>query len=405
MGENEQLRKGDLNSTPTMIPAAMPRLDSVDFLRGAVMVIMALDHVRDFFSYYRFDPLDLTQTTSLLFMTRWITHFCAPVFVFLAGTGAFLSGSRGKTKPQLARFLVSRGLWLIVLEMTVIRFGWLFNLDYTLSFGQVIWAIGCSMIVLAGLIFFSTRTVTIFGVVMIVLHNALDTITPAQMGIFGWPWQIIHSGGVIFIPPNYVYVALYPLVPWVGVMAAGYGFGSIFLLEESKRRKALVRLGVGLIAAFILIRASNLYGDHIPWTAQHSLLFTIFSFIRCEKYPPSLLYLLVTLGPAIALLPSMEKVKGSIGKFFITFGRVPLFYYVIHIFLIHLLALAVASLAGYDVRFLFSNAPPNSWPNSFGFSLGVVYLIWAMVVLSLYPACLWFAALKKRRKDVWLSYL
>ena len=247
-------------STRFVIPAK-PRLDAIDLLRGVVMVVMALDHTRDFFSCYRSDPLNLAQTHALLFMTRWITHYCAPVFVFLAGTGAFLSGSRGRTKPDLAKFLLTRGVWLVVLEFTVIRFGWLFNLDYTLSFGQVIWAIGVSMIALAGLIFLPTRIVTAFGVGMIVLHNLLDSVTPAQMGVFGWPWQIIHSGGIIFFPPNYVYVALYPLIPWVGVMAAGYGFGTILLEEEGRRRKKLLKLGLGMILAFIVVRASNFYGD------------------------------------------------------------------------------------------------------------------------------------------------
>ena len=394
-----------VESTPIIILTAKPRLDSIDFLRGAVMVIMALDHVRDFFSYYRFDPLDLTQTNVLLFMTRWITHFCAPVFVFLAGTGAFLSGSRGKTKPELAKFLLTRGMWLILLEFTVIRFGWLFNLDYTLSFGQVIWAIGASMVVLSGLIFLSTRAITIFGVGMIVLHNSLDNITPSQVGIFGWPWQIIHSGGIIGFPPNYLYIALYPLVPWVGVMAAGYGFGSLLLKEESARREMLLKLGVGMIAAFIVIRAINLYGDHIPWSTQNSILFTALSFIRCEKYPPSLLYLLMTLGPAIAILPFLEKIKGKIGRFFIVIGRVPLFYYVIHIYLIHALAIVVAYFSVHDVTFLFLNGPPGTWPNTYGFNLAIVYLIWIAVVASLYPACRWFADVKRRRKEVWLSYL
>ena len=398
-------RTAHRDSTPIIIPAAKPRLDSVDFLRGAVMVIMALDHVRDFFSYYRFDPLDLTHTNAALFMTRWVTHFCAPVFVFLAGTGAFLSGSRGKTKPELAKFLLTRGLWLIFLEFTVIRFGWLFNIDYTLSFGQVIWAIGVSMVLMSGLIFLSTRAVTIFGIAMIVLHNSLDSISPAQMGIFGWPWQIVHAGGFINFAPGYFYIALYPIVPWVGVMAAGYGFGSLLLQEETARRKVLVRLGISMILAFIVIRATNFYGDHVPWTVQNSFLFTFFSFIKVEKYPPSLLYLLVTLGPAIAILPFAERMKGKVAQFFITFGRVPMFYYILHIFLIHTLAIATAYIVLGNIDFMFTNAPPGSWPNAFGFSLLIVYLVWLAIVLALYPACRWFADVKRRRKDVWLSYL
>ena len=273
------------DSSPVIIPAAKPRLDSIDFLRGVVMVVMALDH-RAIFLSYRFDPLDLTQTHALLFMTRWITHYCAPVFVFLAGTGAFLSGSRGKTKPEIAQFLLTRGLWLVVLEFTVIRFGWLFNLDYSLSFGQVIWAIGVSMIALAGLIFLSTRAVTIFGVAMIVLHNMLDSITPSQMGIFGWPWQIVHSGGIIIFSPNYIYIALYPLIPWIGVMAAGYGFGTLLLKDDRVRRKMLLMLGLGMILAFIVLRAANIYGDPQPWSVQKKFPLYCFFVYQMRKVSP-----------------------------------------------------------------------------------------------------------------------
>jgi len=369
------------------------------------MIIMALDHTRDFFSFYRFDPLDLTRTSAALFLTRWITHFCAPVFVFLAGTGAFLSTSRGKTKPELARFLLTRGLWLIFLEFTVIRFGWLFNVEYSLSFGQVIWAIGISMIALAGLIFLSIRAIAVFGIAMIVLHNFLDGITPGQMGVFGWPWQIIHSGGVIVLSSDTIYVALYPLIPWVGVMATGYATGSLLVKDEPVRRKILLRLGLGMILAFILLRASNIYGDPVQWSTQKNFVFTILSFIKCEKYPPSLLYLLMTLGPAIALLPPLEKIKGRFSSFVITFGRVPMFYYVIHIFLIHALAIVTAYFSVHEVRFLFSNNPPGSWGIQFGFGLAVVYLVWASVVAFLYIPCRWFADLKRRNKSPWLSYL
>ena len=393
-----------VESSSVSLPSK-PRLDSVDFLRGAVMIIMALDHTRDFFSSSRFDPLDLNQTTAALFFTRWITHYCAPVFVFLAGTGAFLSASRGKTKPELARFLLTRGLWLIFLEFTVIRFGWLFNVDYLLSFGQVIWAIGVSMIVLAGLIFLSVRAIAVFGIAMIVLHNFLDGISPSQLGTFGWPWQIIHGGGIIIYAPHHYYVALYPLIPWIGVMAAGYAFGSLLVKEEKVRRKVLLRLGLGMILGFLLLRASNIYGDPNHWTFQKNSLYTMLSFIKCEKYPPSLLYLLMTLGPAIAALPLLEKLKGEFSSIVITYGRVPMFYYVIHIFLIHALAVVVAYFTVHQVGFLFSSDPPGLWEVPFGFGLGIVYLVWIAVVASLYLPCRWFAGLKRRKKNAWLSYL
>jgi uncharacterized membrane protein len=382
-----------------------PRLNSVDLLRGVVMVIMALDHVRDFFTDVRYDPLDLTQTSAALFMTRWITHFCAPTFVFLAGSGAFLAGSRGKTKTELAKFLFSRGLWLVFLELTWVRFGWFFNLDYSFTIGQVIWAIGWSMVVLAGLIFLSIRTITVFGIVMIATHNMFDHLAPEQVGVFGWPWQILHAGGIIPYAPGYVFFAVYPLIPWIGVMAAGYGFGSILTKEETLRKKLLLRLGFGLTAAFVIIRATNLYGDPYHWSTQKDLLFTFFSFIGCEKYPPSLLYLLVTLGPAIMLLVFFERAKGRVAEFFIVFGRVPLFYYILHVPLIHALAVSIAYVFGISVPFMFQNIPPWEWPTGYGYGLPVVYVVWAAVIAILYPVCRWFANVKRRRKDVWLSYL
>jgi uncharacterized membrane protein len=382
-----------------------PRLDSVDLLRGVVMVLMALDHVRDYFTDVRFYPLDLTRTNLLLYMTRWITHFCAPVFVFLAGTGAFLSLTRGKSVPELSRFLFTRGLWLVFVELTVVRFGWLFNFDYSLAIGQVIWAIGWSMVVLAGLIRFPVKAVTIFGVVMIVVHNAFDGVMPGELGIFGWPWQILHAGGMIEYVQGYFFAAAYPLIPWIGVMAAGYGFGTLLTRDEVARRKVLLRLGLAMTAAFIMLRATNIYGDPRQWNMQKDGVFTVLDFINCEKYPPSLLYLLMTLGPAIAVLPLLERARGWAAQFFTVFGRVPMFYYVIHIPLIHGLALLGASLTGYDTSIMFANVPPWEWPEGYGFSLPVVYAIWAGVVIALYPVCRWFAGVKKRRKDVWLSYL
>ena len=392
---NEPLR-------PTSKP---PRLDSVDLLRGIVMVLMALDHVRDYFTNVRFDPLDLAQTTAGLFATRWITHFCAPAFVFLAGTGAFLSTTRGKSKVDLSRFLFTRGLWLVFVELTIVRFGWLFNLDYHLAIAQVIWVIGWSMVVLAALVFLSTRTITIFGVAMIILHNLLDSVTPEQLGVFNDWWKILHVGGPVeFISGHYLLVA-YPLIPWVGVMAAGYGLGSMLLAEENKRRKSLAWLGIGLTGAFILIRASKLYGDPLGWSMQQNALLTFFSFIHCQKYPPSLLYLLITLGPAIAMLPLLERWKGKAAEFFIVFGRVPMFYYILHIPFIHALAVVAAYATGFDPSWMFANSPPWEWPAGYGFSLPIVYLVWTGVIVALFPVCKWYAGVKSRSKSSWLSYL
>lgn len=387
---------------------ARPRLDSVDLLRGIVMVLMALDHVRDFFHHDAlfFDPTDLSKTNAALFLTRWVTHFCAPVFVFLAGTGAFLSTRRGKTRAELSRFLLTRGLWLVLLELTVVHVGWTFSFDLRNTFGQVIWAIGWSMVVLSVLVYLPPRVIAAFGIVMIAVHNAFDRVTAQSAGIFSGVWAVLHSGELTHAYGGINFFPAYPLIPWIGVMAAGYGFGQIYTVEQEKRKKILLYLGLGLTLAFIIIRATNLYGDPRPWSVRGSALFTFFSFINCQKYPPSLLYLLMTLGPAIVALSLFERLNvqpSRLAQPFIIFGRVPLFYYVIHLPLIHGLAVLFALIKyGPAISQAFQNGRP---PEDYGYSLPVVYLIWIAVVLALYPVCRWFAGVKRRRKDAWLSYI
>ncbi len=392
---------------PLQAPAAPPRerLDSIDLLRGLVMVIMAIDHVRDYFTNVRFDPLDLSQTTVPLALTRLITHFCAPVFVFLAGTGAYLSLTRGKSRRALSRFLLTRGLWLVFLELTFVRLAWEFNFSYSQAFVQVIWAIGFSMIALAALVHLPSRVVGGFGIAMILTHNLLDGVDPAALGVFGWPWQVLHVfGPIVYARGDALFIA-YPLVPWIGVMAAGFGFGEVFTLDRTRRRNVLYAIGGGLIALFAFLRGLNLYGDPTPWSVQAREGMTLISFLNCLKYPPSLLYLLMTLGPAILLLPLLEKWKGKIADFFLVFGRVPMFYYVLHLYLIHVLALSTAALMGFNIGFLFSAPFLAPYPAAWGFGLPGVYAFWALTVVALYPLCRWFAGLKSRRKDPWLSYL
>ncbi len=390
------------------VTVARPRLDSVDLLRGIVMVVMALDHVRDFFHHdaLLFDPTDLTKTNAALFITRWVTHFCAPVFVFLAGTGAFLATRRGKTKAELSRFLLTRGLWLVLLELTIVHFGWTFNFNFRDIFAQVIWAIGWSMVALAVLIYLPLRAIAAFGVLMIVVHNAFDRVSAQSVGMWGGVWTVLHTGGLTHAYGGISLYAAYPLIPWIGVMAVGYSFGQIFTIERERRKKILLYLGLGLTLAFIILRATNLYGDPRAWSVQSSALFTFFSFINCQKYPPSLLYLLMTLGPAIASLSFFERVNSNPSRLaqpFIIFGRVPLFYYVIHLPLIHGLAVVFAFIKyGPAIQQAFQNNKP---PDDYGYNLVVVYLIWAAVVLALYPVCHWFANVKRRRKDAWLSYI
>jgi uncharacterized membrane protein len=381
------------------------RLDAVDLLRGLVIVIMALDHARDFFTSVRFEATDLTQTTAPLFLTRWITHFCAPVFVFLAGTSAFLYQSRGKSRGDVSRFLLTRGLWLVVLELTVVRWAWMFNFNYTteLLFVQVIWVIGVSMIVLAALVHLPLPAVAGIGIAMIAGHNLLDGIRPESLGAWGPLWVLLHVQSTIPFAGEQTVFVIYPLVPWIGVMAAGYAFGRLLLRPPEERRRLLVRLGTALTAVFVLVRAINVYGDPAPWSAQESFGRTVLSFLNTTKYPPSLLFLLMTLGPAIAVLPLFERLRGPVARAVTVFGRVPLFFYVLHLFLIHALALLVGTVAGFDPRSFL-----RVWiflPDEWGYGLPVVYLVWAGVVLALYPACRWFAGVKARRRDAWLSYL
>lgn len=372
------------------------------------MVLMAIDHIRDYFTNTRFDPMDPTRTYAALFFTRWITHFCAPVFVFLAGTGAFLYGAR-RARAELVKFLITRGLWLIVLEFTIMKFGWSFNLQYSFIPAIVIWAIGCGMLTLAGLVYLPTRAVGWIGVTIVCLHNAFDGLSPAAFGPFAPLWKIAHVPGGLPIGNGVTFFVAYPILPWIGIMAAGYGFGAFFRRDVEERTRLFKGLGMVLIAAFVLLRAANVYGDPRPWSVQKSALYSLFSFLNCQKYPPSLLYALMTLGPAILLLAYLPKVRGWLAKPFLVFGRVPLFYYVLHIYLIHGLAALLATLRYGRAPWMFAGIPntfPGSeLPDSYGYGLGVVYLIWIGVLVALYPLCKWFSGIKQRRRDVWLSYL
>ena len=390
-----------------------PRLDSVDLLRGVVIMIMALDHVRDFFSAQIFiDPTDLEKTTPALFLTRWITHYCAPTFVFLAGTGAFLSGTRGKTKGQLSWFLLTRGLWLAFLEVTLIRASWIFNWHIYEHGAGVFWPLGWGMVILAGLIYLPTPVITIFGLVMVAFHNLLDGLTAAQVGMPHLLWGILHSGkeGIIMQGADYkvTFQTGYCLIPWVGVMALGYSFGRLLLLEPSNRRKTIFSIGLLMTLGFIVLRLANVYGDASPWVRQPTMVMTMMSFLNCSKYPPSLLYLLMTLGPALMALSLFDQVRARWVQPIITFGRVPLFFYLLHILLIHGGAVALDYY-----RFGWSPlATEGPWgfnekivPLGYGVSLPMVYLIWISLLVILYFPCRWFAGVKKRNRSPWLSYL
>jgi uncharacterized membrane protein len=402
-------------SAPTPAPVAAKsarraRIDSVDLLRGAVMVLMLLDHTRDFVHRDApfFDATDLSRTNVVLFFTRWVTHFCAPTFVLLAGAGAAMQLARGKPKRELSRFLLTRGAWLVFLELTLVRFAVVFDLNYRAFPGmlQVIWAIGVSMMVLAALVHLPTRWVAAIGIAIVALHNLTDPLSVGpNAGAGGTLWKVLHQPGFARVMGVQVLV-LYPVLPWIGVFLCGYCLGHVYAWDAPRRRRLLVRLGVGMVAAFVLLRLTNLYGNPFPWSVQKNAAFTALSFINTQKYPPSLLFVLMTLGPALLLLAWAETVpRGPLGRALVTFGRVPLFFYVLQWFTAHGLALLLSLAAGKPVSHLFGMPGATPPQPGAGFSLGVAYLCWAAGVLMLYPLCRWFAGVKQRRGDWWLSYM
>ena len=361
------------------------------------MIIMALDHTRDFFTNLRFPPENLAKATPALFATRWITHFCAPAFFLLAGVGASLSVSNGRSVRSMSWFLFSRGLWLVLLEMTVLQVAWNFDLEFPL-FLIVIWTLGWSMVVLAGLIFLPRWAIAVFAIAMITTHNMLDGIRPDSFGSLAPLWNFLHVPGFVFGKA----LLGYPLIPWCGVMALGYALGVVFEWTPEARKRLLIRAGVTMVIAFIVLRYFNLYGNPAPWTAQRSAAMTVASFLNLLKYPPSLMYLLMTLGPVFIALALLDNVRGKVANVVAVYGRVPMFYYVLHIFVIHILAYLFAMVQGGDGSFL--NLDVGSFPGWYGTSLPGVYLAWVTVVLLLYLPCRWFANLRARRKDWWLSY-
>jgi uncharacterized membrane protein len=429
------------------------RIYSIDFLRGVVMMLMMLDHTRDFVHHGALqgnpDPTDPVQTTIALFFTRWITHYCAPTFVFLSGVSIYLQKIYGKTNGELARFLLTRGLWLIVLEFTVVRLGIVYNFDYTFAaLMQVIWVIGISMIVMAALVWLPTKLVGAIGVLMIVLHNLLDGFqVPPNIAFAGQPapsfsqsiWMILHQQGVLPIVGDSSAFIAYPLIPWIGVMAAGYALGTIYGWDSGRRRKWLLGFGLAAIVLFIGLRYSNLYGDTEPWKTRDQSVammeerkaqaapdarplppevfdpkqpepaFTILAFLNTQKYPPSLLFLLMTLGPSMLFLGLLDRIAGKAiwQRVAIVFGRVPLFFYLLQFPLAHLMGIILSWAAGKDFAYLFASFPDNSRlaPPNHGFSLEVTYLAWIAGLIILFPLCYFYGEYKRKSKHWLLSYL
>ena len=385
------------------------RVASVDVLRGVAMVLMAIDHTRDYFGAAGINPTDPATTTVALFFTRWITHFCAPTFFLLTGTGAYLS-SRRRDPAALARFLVTRGLWLIVLETVIMRcIAWQFNFDFRVNFLIVLWALGWSMIALATLVRWPPIVAAVFGMALIVGHNLLDRVNPSVFGGARPLWLILHQPGLLVAGPKYFVVVAYPLIPWVGVTAVGYALGQIFEWEADRRRAFLLRIGATLTVAFLALRWLNVYGDPRPWAVQRPGVFTVLSYLNTTKYPPSLLFLLMTLGPALLFLRAVDARTPSWLQPVSVFGRVPLFYFVLHAPLIHLLALVICWYRYGTIHWVLESPRPDLYPFTqppgWPLSLPAVYSIWIVVVILLWPACRWYASLKARRRDWWLSYL
>jgi len=383
---------------------ARTRVESIDVVRGVIMIIMALDHTRDFFGIPGQNPTDLASATAALFLTRWVTFFCAPVFFLLTGTGAYLSRQR-RSPGELSRFLLTRGVWLIILEVALVRcFAYQFNADYRVTMLLVLWALGWSMITLSTFVRLPAFVVTALGVLMIVGHNLFDSVRSANP-----LWSILHSPGFVVNTPNHVVFVAYPLIPWIGVTAVGYGLGQIYGWETTRRRAFLLRLGVALSLAFLVIRGIDAYGDPSHWTRQKTAVFTMLSFLNTTKYPPSLLFVLMTLGPAIIFLWSVDRGAPRILRPALVIGKVPLFYYLLHFSLIHLLAVVTCDVRYGSAHWMFESPDlahyPFSAPPGWGYSLPVVYSVWAFVVAAMYPLCRWFAALRQRRNEAWLSYL
>ncbi len=387
---------------------ATSRIGSLDIVRGAVMVLMAIDHVRVF------SGLPAGGPTPGIFFTRWVTHFCAPAFVFLAGTSAFLYG---RSHRELSRFLFLRGAWLVLLELTVIRIAWTFNFDFAhYLLAGVIWMIGWCMILMAVLVRLPVSVVGGIGLLIVAGHNAigprLPQLVPAlQQGSLTWLWKILclgfFEGPIAFGAGGPELTVLYSLVPWIGVMAAGYAFGKVMVLEPARRNRICWMLGLGATALFLVLRGFNLYGDPSPWAAGERGP-ALLAFLNTTKYPASLSFLLMTLGPTIAMIPALEGARGAVARWLTVFGRVPFFYYLLHIPLIHALALAVSKLRLGEVSpWLFTNHPMGNplAPEGYTWNLRLLYAVWAVAIVLLYFACRWFAALKARRKSAWLSYL
>ncbi len=387
------------------------RIQSIDTLRGVVMLIMAIDHVRDFFhiTAWTDSPTNLATTTPQLFFTRWITHFCAPTFVFLSGASAFLAGQR-KTKKELSSFLIKRGLWLVLVELVVMSLAFSFNPLYNVFFLQVIWVTGWSMVFLGLLVSASIKYILLIGCIITFGHNILDYFQLPQQGTAHVLWSVFFTAfGTLFKYGQSRFVFdLYAILPWTGVMFLGYGFGILYSknYDALKRRRTVLMIGIAVTIFFIVLRYINAYGDPSHWSTQKNGLYTFLSFLNTTKYPPSLCYLSMTIGPALIFLSLIETAKNKVTDILSMYGRVPFFYYVLHFYLIHILCVIIFFASGYTSKDIIDpNVPFLFRPQHFGFDLPVMYLIWFFVIAVLYKPCKWFDNYRRTHTQWWLSYL
>jgi len=397
-----------------MTSTIQKRIQSIDILRGIVMVIMALDHVRDYFhiNAWTDDPMNLETTTPSLYFTRYITHFCAPTFVFLSGVSIYLQSLR-KTKPELSAFLIKRGLWLIFVELVIVSFAWSFNPAFERFPLAIIWAIGISMFILGLLIRLPYKLILGLGLLIVFGHNLLD-YPEAATGFNGGFWlDLLHSSKWTSyqIIGDHNLIIAYPFLPWLGLMIIGYCAGKLFSpqFETARRKTLLTQIGISLLFLFVILRGINVYGDPLAWSEQRNGLYTFFSFMNIHKYPPSLLYICFTIGCALLFLPHLEKLENRFTKIMSVFGRTAFFYYILHLYLIHVLAMISFYIQGHTLAQSAEAESVFKWkfvvPGE-GYGLIVVYTIWVFVIVFLYPFCKWYDSYKTNHKEKWwLSYL
>jgi len=392
-------------------PSGKQRIQSIDILRGVIMLIMALDHTRDFFHLKGVanDPTDLATTTPILFFTRWITHFCAPNFVFLSGISAYLAGMR-RTKDELSDFLVKRGIWLVIVELVILTFAFTLNPFYNGFILQVLWVIGLSMIILGLLVKAPLKVIAVIGALIFFSHDILDYLQLPKAGTEANLLNLFLTarGSVIMLNQTHFIFDLYAIIPWTGVMLLGYVFGSIYTssFDPQRRKKILLYTGIAALGLFVVLRMFNIYGDPAPWSVQRNGVFTFLSFLNVSKYPPSLLYSFLTIGTGLIVLSLIEHVQNKVTAIFVVYGNVPFFYYVLHFYLIRLISVIVFFAQGFGTNQIVTpNEPFLFSPPHFGFNLGGVYLVWLFVIITLYFPCRWFSKYKKTHNQWWLSYL